>query len=278
MQYLFLTASLAVLLACGSAHAAEPLRIDASSDVSTEATWNQMIDSASPQKRQQLRTAMVKLNLAGIGAADETSDTPQLQDLGIAHVKGRISGLTADEIIDLASRPSTASAASQAQAAPVFARAGRIAVPGTTASFESPAGFTALTVEEIASKYPGDKNPPSHMVGNERRTATVAFGLVPLDLTDAHLPQVMEAFSASVQGTKPSLKWVDRKLIHLDGQRWICMELTSNETGNGIHSILLMTPHAGAALVMEFSASQEEFSRVGDLLRASLDSIRLTKT
>ena len=154
-----------------------------------------------------------------------------------------------------------------------FAHASTIVVPETAASFEAPAGFTPLTKNEIDAKYPDSA--PAHVVGNEDRTVTIAFELKPFPFTDAELPQIMEGASASMQGNVPGLKWVDRKLVDLDGQRWIYLESTSSSAGKDTHGILLVTPHAGKALFFDFSATREAFTTAEALLRASLDSIRL---
>lgn len=100
--------AMSCLLASGLSLARDSLRIDASSDASAQRTWKKMVASASPEERQQLIIALLKLNLAGVSSAYEVAGNPELQTLSAARIKDKISGLTADEIIELAERTSTA--------------------------------------------------------------------------------------------------------------------------------------------------------------------------
>ncbi|MET0807905.1 MAG: hypothetical protein ABWX93_04010 [Pseudoxanthomonas sp.] len=148
-----------------------------------------------------------------------------------------------------------------------------VVVPHTSVSFEAPAGFTALTKSEIDARFLDSA--PAHVLGNGDRTVTIAFELKPFPLADAELGQTMEGASAAMQGSVPGLEWIDRKLVELDGQRWIYLESTSATAGKDMHGILLATPHAGKALFFEFSATREAFAASEAMLRASLKSIRL---
>ena len=98
---------LAGLLIAGAAHAKEPIRLDSTSDAAAEASWEKMTKAASPKKKQQLLIAMLQINMAGVQSAHEVVRNPELQSLGIARIKDKVSGLTADEIIELGGRVST---------------------------------------------------------------------------------------------------------------------------------------------------------------------------
>jgi hypothetical protein len=102
-----LAALLLALAASWSVYAAEPLRLDASTDETTVASWNAMVGAASPTQRQQLLEAMLKINLAGINSANEMLSTPDTDSLGIVRIKEKVSGLTAEQIIDLSNKVST---------------------------------------------------------------------------------------------------------------------------------------------------------------------------
>jgi len=107
MKQKLATAFLVGVLAIGAAHANEPIRLDASSDAAAESSWKKMTEMATPEKKQKLLIAMLQINMAGVNSAYDVVRNPELQSLGIARIKDKVSGLTADEIIELGGRTST---------------------------------------------------------------------------------------------------------------------------------------------------------------------------
>jgi hypothetical protein len=152
----------------------------------------------------------------------------------------------------------------------------RVEVPDTTVSFESPPGFTALTREEIQAKYPKASG-PGFVVGNKARTTSIAYDIKPIAIGDKDLPDLMAAFGERFEKAIPGLAWKDRKLIEMDGQRWVYLEMTSTAVDTDIHNIMLITPHAGKLLMFNFNSTREEFPDVEALLRSSIESIALGK-
>jgi hypothetical protein len=100
-------ASLLLLLLGGLVHAKDPVRIDASSNASAQASWNRMVAEIDSKKNQQLQIAVVQLNLVGVNSAYEVVANPELQSPSVVRIKDKVAGLTADEIIELANRTST---------------------------------------------------------------------------------------------------------------------------------------------------------------------------
>lgn len=91
----------ATLLSVASAQAKEPIRIDASSDAAARSSYDQMVESLPARKRQQLQIAILILNMDGVSSAHEVVNDPELQHPSIERIKGRVSGMTADEVIRL---------------------------------------------------------------------------------------------------------------------------------------------------------------------------------
>ncbi len=106
MKRWIITALLILAFAPG-AHAKEPVRLDATSDESAEETWREMFSSATPATRKKLQEAMLKINLEGVQSVKERINNPELQSLGIARIKDKIAGLSAEEIIEYGERVST---------------------------------------------------------------------------------------------------------------------------------------------------------------------------
>lgn len=92
--------------AATSQNLSQALRLDATSDVTAQKSFDKMLDQSSAKKQQDLTIAMVKLNMVGVKSAHEVVENPALQKPTIARVKDRVAGMTADEIIDFANRTS----------------------------------------------------------------------------------------------------------------------------------------------------------------------------
>lgn len=89
--------------AAAQAIAGEPMRLDGSSDSTAERSFKQMMDAQEPDAQMQLATAMLQLNMAGVSSAEEMMADPELRNPSIARIREQVDGLTAEEIIALAS-------------------------------------------------------------------------------------------------------------------------------------------------------------------------------
>lgn len=155
-----------------------------------------------------------------------------------------------------------------------LASAAPFSIPAAGMSFEAPEGFTALSSAEIDAKYPS-KRGPSFVVGNARRTTTIAFDLKDNKLPPDQLPQVKAAFEQLFDRIVPGIEWKERKLVQMQGQTWIYLEMTSRAADTDIHNLMLVTPRQGRMLVLNFNSTRTEFPAVEAALRKSIDSITL---
>lgn len=143
-----------------------------------------------------------------------------------------------------------------------------------SAVFEVPDAFTALTSSEIANKFPSNRA-PKYVVGNKRRSTTIAWDLKPRAIPADKLEQVKVSFVRLFERIVPGLAWIKRDIIELAGQQWILLEMTSNAIDTDIHNIMLLTSHQGKMLVFNFNSTKAEFPEVENILRHSIRSIKL---
>ena len=155
-----------------------------------------------------------------------------------------------------------------------FAIAGIVLIPGTRVSFEPPDGFTVLSSEEIGTKFPSSRA-PSFVVGNERRSTTIACGLRPDDLPLEQLQDAKAAFEPLLERQIPGIEWKRRELVSISGQQWIYLEFSSHAIDTDIHNIMLITSLEGRSFLCNFNSTKAEFSRVEAALRKSIGSIAL---
>ena len=99
-------AAFALLLVFG-ALAAEPIRIDGTTDDTAARSFERMMDVASPEQAQELRAAMLLVALDGVESASEMLASPELRNPSIALIKDRVDGMTADELIELSKTSTT---------------------------------------------------------------------------------------------------------------------------------------------------------------------------
>ncbi len=150
----------------------------------------------------------------------------------------------------------------------------KVNIPGTTVSLQAPTGFTALTEAEIALKFPRTR-PPKYVVGNARRTTSIAYDLKPQAIKDAELEEGLRVFETMLGRAIPNLVFKRKEIIEQGGQRWIYLEMTSTAIDTDIYNIMLITPFDGKMLMFNFNATKEDFATQEAALRASVASIRL---
>jgi hypothetical protein len=107
------------------------------------------------------------------------------------------------------------------------------------------------------------------------RTTSIAFDLKPNALPADRLPEAKAAFESFFDRRIPRVEWKQKKLIELQGQQWIYLEMTSRAVDTDIHNIMLVTPRYGKMLMFNFNSTREEFPHMETALRKSIQSISL---
>ena len=78
-------------------------------------------------------------------------------------------------------------------------------IPDVGVSFEAPEGYTKLDATEIANKYPSNRG-PAFVVGNERRTTSIAFDLKPNEFPADKISEVNEFFEKTFDRIIPGIE------------------------------------------------------------------------
>lgn len=147
-------------------------------------------------------------------------------------------------------------------------------VPGTTAKFSAPDEFTLLRPAEVHSKYPAAQ-PPQFVIGNDRRSTTVAYDVKNTKVADSQLPALSQALEMSFSHSAPGATWVTKKIMEMQGQRWVYLEFKARDLSLDVHNIVLATPCSGKLLMFNFNSTTGEFPAVEKKLRAIIASISL---
>lgn len=113
MKSRFFATVLVLAVVSFSAIAADPVRIDGTTNETAEASFRRMVEQAPPDKSRELQMAMLLIVMDGVGSAREMLSRPELRSPTIALVKERVNGMTADELIALSKTSTTRPAPSQ---------------------------------------------------------------------------------------------------------------------------------------------------------------------
>ena len=152
----------------------------------------------------------------------------------------------------------------------------RFGIPEAGIVFDAPDGFTKLSAEEIAFKYPSSKA-PAFVVGNKKRTTTIAYDLKPDKISPEHLSEIKTYFESVFERIIPGSVWKKREIIDLRNKKWIYFEMTSRAIDTDIYNIMLITSLKNQMLVLNFNSTTKEFPKIEASLRKSLQSIEFTE-
>jgi hypothetical protein len=138
-------------------------------------------------------------------------------------------------------------------------------------TFVAPAGFTALTESEIATKFPRTRA-PRHAIGNASRRTTIVY-----DLFDNSTPPDLEsgrkAMADSLDQRLPDVKWLSNRVTRVGQRDWAYLEFTAPVLDGPIHCIMLMTIVDERVLMFNFNSTEKDFPTVRQALHASIASI-----
>ena len=152
--------------------------------------------------------------------------------------------------------------------------AAEVEIPGTKVRFEVPEGFTPLEQHEIDIKFPS-KSAPRYVLGNERRTTTVAYDLKAVPITAEALEEQLDAIGDSMGRVIPGFVSIRREIREINGAHWAYFEMGSSAIDTDIHNIVLMLPYEGQMVVLNFNATKADFAALEAALRSSVASIRI---
>jgi hypothetical protein len=82
-----------------SAVAKPPITIDATTEASAQRSYERMTAALPKQRQIDLSMAVLKINMDGINSAAEMLADPELRNPGVARIRQRVAGMTAEQII-----------------------------------------------------------------------------------------------------------------------------------------------------------------------------------
>lgn len=163
---------------------------------------------------------------------------------------------------------------SPSTANPLPAEERRIYLAENRVSFLPPVGFTAMTPEEIALKFP-NTNPPQQVYANAGGTVAIAVTLSDVPLTPEQLPELKQVMESSLEQAQPELEWLERGFLEINGVRWLKLESITPALDANIRNDMYFTSLNGRMVGFNFNSTVEADDAVRTELLRSRDSIQI---
>lgn len=151
----------------------------------------------------------------------------------------------------------------------------RVYLAGRRVSFVLPPGFTAMTPEEIAFKFPRGANQPQHVYANKRRTVSVAITFSQAQISPEQLPELKNFLPKFLELAVPGIKWITQDFTVINKVRWIQLEFISRAIDTNIHNDAYFTSFDGKMLGFNFNSTVEQYDAVSAELIKSRNSITI---
>lgn len=157
-----------------------------------------------------------------------------------------------------------ATLACAAAAACTLAAAEPVAVqtPSGTLRLQAPAGYTALTDEELQTKFGRHGRRPLAAWGNARRSSTVAVTwsrMAQKPLTPDALPAFMSAMETTLPRLTPGLVMRDASLVTIGGRAWVRMDSTAPAADTDVRNLMYLTDLNGHMVGVNYNATVADF-------------------
>ena len=119
-----------------------------------------------------------------------------------------------------------------------------------------PDGFTKMSDEMLATKYP-TANRPSTVYTNERGTVNIAFNHTANNISPSQLPDLHKQLDASIRLAQPKAQWMFSGFQNYSGRKWVQLEFVSQAVDTKIHNMMIATSASNRMLVISFNCTDE---------------------
>ena len=159
-------------------------------------------------------------------------------------------------------------------ASPTLTKQARVYLEGGRVSFVPPAGFTSMTPDEIALKFPSrGGNPPKYVYANERRSVAIAITFSSARLTPQQLGELKNFMPKFLEKVMPDIKWIQQDFTAINNVRWVHLEFISRAIDTNVHNDTYFTSFNGKMLGFNFNSTVEQYEAIKAALHQSRDSI-----
>jgi hypothetical protein len=140
-------------------------------------------------------------------------------------------------------------------------------------SFELPAGFTQMSAQEIAEKFPKGGNPPKFAYGNAQRSVAIAVTFAPIQVNPEQLPQLKMVLQEQLKQAMPDAEWLKQEMTTINGRRWVHFSMVTEAINSRIHNDMFLTSFQGKMIGFNFNSTVAEYDKAKSELEKMRNSI-----
>jgi hypothetical protein len=142
-------------------------------------------------------------------------------------------------------------------------------------SFVLPDGFTRMSAELAAVKYPRGAK-PEHMFSDATTRVSSAAGFTPAgNLTATDLPELRDYLAKTMEASIPGIKWLVKDFKELGGAKWIYFEVQSEAVDTQIRNMMLFTAVDCGMVSVNFNSTLSDYAAHAAALARSRDSLKV---
>ena len=153
-----------------------------------------------------------------------------------------------------------------------------VKTPSGTLRLDTPAGYTALSDEELQTKFGRHGRKPLAAWGNARRSSTVAVTwsrMAQRPLTSAQLPEFKTAMETTLPKLTPGMVLRDSSLVGIAEHRWVRMDSTAPAVDTEIRNLMYLTDLGGHMVGVNYNATVADFAQQEAGFNASAETLRV---
>lgn len=143
-----------------------------------------------------------------------------------------------------------------------------------TMSLSVPKGFSLLSNDIIAKKYPSG-NRPSIVYGNPDATINLVVNYTEDGITKEELSDALEVFSKQFERAYPGIEWYTKELQLVNAKKFVVLEFHTPAVDTEIYNLMFMTEHQERLLIFSFNCTLREKSQWEKVGKEILKSIKV---
>ncbi|HEY0158471.1 MAG TPA: hypothetical protein VGF28_14405 [Thermoanaerobaculia bacterium] len=154
----------------------------------------------------------------------------------------------------------------------LFAQESRVEVYDGTVSFVPPEGYSRLSEEIVARKFPA-ASPGTVVYSNARTTHSISITHPPQRALKAEdLPEFKPYMESMIEAQSKGIEWLKKEIVQLGDRKWVHLEFISQGLDMKIHNDFYLTSRDDRMLAFNFNAPAAGY----ETPRKQFDAVRGT--
>ncbi|MCQ6557404.1 hypothetical protein [Paenibacillus mendelii] len=136
-----------------------------------------------------------------------------------------------------------------------------------------PKGFTVMSEEMAAVKYPSE-NRPTLIYTNEEGSINVSFNHTETPISDNEIPDFTSQMKPTFESMYPDAAWSKDEVVDINGNKVGVFELTTPAVDTKIYNLIFFTELDGKLLMVSFNCTESYVTEWQPLANEILNSLK----